>query len=485
MGSSKVCSASGFVTFTSRRWCRLASREQLRADKNVFKLSHPPEPRDVHWEDLGRDATLRSWNDFIAWALVIAIFLAWTPLTVTLSALTSLDTLETYVFFRWLKDFFDSNPSLRPILEGALATGLLNLVMSYLPTVLHFVTTRFLTLQSGAMAQVELQNMYWTFLVIFVLLVTAINKTLLHSIGMILDHPKSLVGEVAKLPSASHFYVDYMVFGWSEVAFELLRIMPICRFLFYKHLRMTDLRDLSEPESEDYYGLGARMARATFMLTMGLTFSSSLPIINLGAWVYFTFGGNIYRWLLVYTETKKPDWGGRSWMLALRHIFVSLGIFILLVSCLLAQAPWGGGYPWMLAASAFIPLVIAYARFSLIVWTSLPFEDIASNDFQASRRTRANQKAQAMAFGEYVQKECIPQRVTVHDFVHGMPAKRRSAAKISAGWSRSEEHNEKAEDVFLLDSYDAEVEHREDDVRALACESATALEPRSGLAGDP
>merc|ERR1719263_332494 len=113
------------------------------------------------------------------------------------------------------------------------------------------------------------------------------------------------------LPLASHFYLNFMVMQWVTHAMNLTRYVNLIKFLM---LRMVcdsrSAKNLSEPEDQDYYGIGSRSARWTINLVIGIVFSSLCPLINVLCFVNFALTRLIYGYLIPFAETKKADLGG-------------------------------------------------------------------------------------------------------------------------------------------------------------------------------
>jgi len=230
---------------------------------------------------------------------------------------------------------------------------------------------------------------------------------LIHSLADILENPNNIFVLFSRLPSSSNFYIAYVVLGWFTVLMSLLRPANLAKYLVFKWsgLSPQDARKQSEPEDQDSDGMGARMAKATVMMTIALVFCTCSPTIPMAALVYFMIGARVSRWQVLYAETKKPDLGGTFWVLALKHIFASLGIYVLLMCAIMLKARWGKGLP---AAGIFlcgIALLWSYWSFEQVVWETLPFEEIAEADIEDRKRTLTLGSFVQEQAGEYFQVE--------------------------------------------------------------------------------
>ena len=114
---------------------------------------------------------------------------------------------------------------------------------------------------------------------------------------------------------------------------SLTRYIQVGKFLGFKRLFEEDVaRAMSEPEDQDYYGMGSRSARFTSTLLIALIFGTLSPFMSLLAWVHFFICRVIYSYLLVWAETTKADSGGVFFVNQLKHTLVGLIFYTLLMS---------------------------------------------------------------------------------------------------------------------------------------------------------
>jgi len=381
----KICAPSGFVTFSSSVWQRLALQERFRADRMELVASFPPDPEDVVYESL-MDNVVRSFTwSVLGWLCLLGVFFFWSPLVVFTSSLTTLTTIRESVpladqllnatakVFPWFPGF----------LEGVLATAALRFFLAMLPTILFYIIRTFFPVKAKSMAQFRLSRWYFAFLLIFVLLVTTLGRGLVVTAMAVASDPKEVIRVLATwLPQASHFYFSYMIFGWNTLAWELIRFPILSRYWWYRvfHKSRTDeAKKQSEPEDEASFGLGARMGMAALMSSISLVFCTCSPLILIFSIAYFCIGRITYGYLLVYAEERKPDLGGLFWVEAVRQVFFILVLYILLMTGVLAgQSQTYQSYPAALAFGAFLPLYGMYYRITSFEWETLPLEQLAA-----------------------------------------------------------------------------------------------------------
>eukprot|EP00929_Paragymnodinium_shiwhaense_P091563 TRINITY_DN51487_c0_g1_i1.p1 TRINITY_DN51487_c0_g1~~TRINITY_DN51487_c0_g1_i1.p1 ORF type:complete len:750 (+),score=186.77 TRINITY_DN51487_c0_g1_i1:338-2587(+) len=395
-----VCSKAGFVTFTSLRSCRLASREQFKPDATVMVPYAPPPPDDVDWEAIGKDPIVRESSRWLFGVYLMAIFFAWLPMVASVGALVNFHEIEERVPF--VAELCENRPSLALLIQAVVSAGLLKLLMSMMPFALMWGIRRFLSPRSGNEAQVRLQAVYYAFLVMFVLLITAITSTLWNTVKTLADSPRMVFPMLAtSLPGKSHWYTEFIILGWVADTAELIRISNLSAFLGWRLLLgQEEAKRRSEPQDQDFYGMGARMSRCALHLTVALVFCTCFPPIACIAWVMLLISTHTHTYLIVFAENKMPDYGGEFWVEGLKHILCGLVLFVLLmVGVLHEHSSWRQS---LFALTSLMAIAVCWRSLGLLVWQSLPFETVAEVDDH-------DRNCLPKAF-EYVQRECLPDR---------------------------------------------------------------------------
>jgi len=301
------------------------------------------------------------------------------PITVGISSITKLSTLQNSV------PLFDAivkrHPTLRACWDGIVGALVLNLFMGFVPTLLMFIFKHFFALKSESWCQQKVHEFYFLFLALFVLLITTIGNSLLATWMDVLEHPGSIFELLAStLPQASHFYLNYLTVEWAVQSMGMTRYVNLIKFFIFRTFNEEGrARELSEPEDQEYSGIGARSARLTLLLVITLVFCTLSPLICLIAFVTFVLYRVLYGYLTVFAEVKKPDLGGVFWCTQLEHVQQGLFIYITLMVGILLQHARNRG-PSLLAAGAYIFLAISHSRFSRAFhWEYLPFEEITDS----------------------------------------------------------------------------------------------------------
>jgi len=401
----RYSSSSGFITFESVLEQRHALREQFTREVDELRMTLPPEPDDVIYQNLAEDDINVTWWKWVGTLLLMAVFTFWVPVVVLISGWTTFSTI--HATSQEGQKLSDEHPYLETVMSGVLATATLKLFMAFLPTVLYYIIYKTLYQRAGAAVQLKLQQFLTAFLLIFVVLVTSLGRGLTITLVMIADHPGEIVNLLAaSLPSASHFYFNYVVLGWVAITSEVLRFSNLAKFLFYRKARSFSAKVAkvySEPEDVSSYGIGARMSMLTLMTAISFIFCSCSPLIMVFTWIYFMVAQLVYGYLLLFGEAKKPDFGGACWMQALNWLFLVLFIYVILMVGVLRHLSMHSAFPWppIFAVLSLGLLYWARHRVSRLAVDVLPLEDVCKVDQETQGKEKVHE-------GKYMQPECDP-----------------------------------------------------------------------------
>jgi len=355
-------SGSAFVTFKDQQQSIMALNMRYTADDEEFLVSTPPDPSDVRFDDLQVDYRLETARHILGYGMIAGLFFGFIPIV---AGVTNLLTLESISKVGFLGDFFDSNPSIAAMWSSLAASMGLTLFMSFLPTFLVLIFSYCFALKAAAWEQHYIQQWYFYFLVVFVLLVTAVGTSLWDRMSQLIQNPTDVFSLLAStLPTATHFYLNYVPVQWGTHVMNMMRYVPLAKYLGYRKVCSDDkARERAEPEDQDYYGMGSRSARHTLIAVTGLVFCTLSPLIT----VLCLFNGflcrYVYAYLCVYAETKKADLGGVFWSTKIKHVQQGLLIYIVLMTGVLLQRGSSIG-PGVIAASSSALWLWSYRRFN-------------------------------------------------------------------------------------------------------------------------
>jgi len=378
--NKSLYSNCGFITFKSRRCADTALVQgHVSPDSHEFIFSRPPVPHDVIYDDLQSEALNALVSEIFGSALMVLLFVFFLTLVVTVVVIAK--EFNDYI---WVRVWGVTWKSQHPNDEGAfLGSLVLTFVMSLVPSLLLMIFGSFFSLKSSAFAQAELQNWYFVFLVIFVILVTAIQNDVAQFAQAVLQTPTLVIARLAIcLPATTHFYLNFVCIQYVDHIKNLLRpanLLKFCYFRFVEGFAEDEAKKLCEPEDQTYNGIGSRCARFSLIMVMTITFCTVSPLMCPLAIIYFILCRAVYGFLIVFSETQKPDLGGVFWVALLRHVSLGLLIFITLMIGVLYERA-ATSWPALLAAASFIPWTVGHFRRESLHWLSLSVARISMSE---------------------------------------------------------------------------------------------------------
>merc|ERR1719235_2421322 len=159
---------------------------------------------------------------------------------------------------------------------------------------------------------------------------------------------------------------------------NLTRYVILFKFLsFRKFYDEEEARQMSEPEDQDYYGMGSRSARFTINMVIAIVYGTLSPPIMILTLINFCVCRLVYGYLIPFAESKKPDTGGAFFVSQLKHLFVGMGIYsVMMTGVLFGRATSSG--PAYIAGPSIIYVVISARKFTnSFHWEKLPFKELS------------------------------------------------------------------------------------------------------------
>jgi len=249
-------------------------------------------------------------------------------------------------------------------------------MMAFLPTMLVLIFRGCFTLYDDLKAQWVLQNWYFIFMVVFILLVTAISGSIFEFMKLCAENPFSIpqyLGDT--MPFATHFYMNYLMTQWVTHGMNLTRYVYLAKFIVFRRIYDDEevVRELSEPEDQDYYGIGGRSARWTIMMCIGIIYGTLCPPMIVLCLINFVLVRIVYGYLMTFAEGRKGDMGGDCWVSCLQHLYVGLVIYVVVMSGVLYGRSDSNIPSLITAASLFHVLSSKYEFAHNFRWKHLPY----------------------------------------------------------------------------------------------------------------
>lgn len=381
---------TGFITFRDRRDAEKALRMVLSKEVKHWNLENAPAPVDVIWADMTQDPGPELGRAVVGYVMLLFVVFIYLPIV------TFFAGSAVYVNAGWLQ----------PLWNGMVPGLGVAIMMNLLPTALNAIFSNFFTFYSKSRCQYNTSVWYWWLLVWYAIIVTSFGTMYVNFYPVIeraMNNPWKLCSLFAEfVPSCCHYFLCFVGIQFMFQALSLTRYYNLFKFFLCKStLDEQDARDMSEPENQDYYGIGSRTAMWSIMMCIGIVFGTLSPPLSMLTLFFMIFARLVHGYLFCYAEVRKPDLGGVFFYRALRNMFVSCHIYmIVMIPMLLVRGPGLG--PGVIAICAWFYVYLNQRQFNNYQWEFLPYPELVNN---GSAPITRNLPA---LIGTYVQPELAP-----------------------------------------------------------------------------
>ncbi|CAG8534484.1 7442_t:CDS:2 [Dentiscutata heterogama] len=248
----------------------------------------------------------------------------WENLNFTLVFVASISTLsELSKIIPFLTPLVNKlPPSAIGFIQGVLPAIGLAILMVFLPIILRGLVTH-----SGVM--LSLQEKYFFFLLINVLLVTASANGIFQALPSFIQAPTSIVSSLAQnLPLASTFFLTYVLLSLSAAAMEALQIGSLFMYLFTKmFLAKTPRQIFCNETTLIYKDWGVTFPPHILMASIGLVYSVIQPLILPFTALHFALFYLAYRYNFLYVYDQIYETNGDLFIHAMKQFFWGIFVF--------------------------------------------------------------------------------------------------------------------------------------------------------------
>jgi hypothetical protein len=393
-GEDGFYTSAGFVSFTRKSDAILALGMQCGEEADTWRISQPPEPDGVLFRDLQQDCTHSLALRVFGYTLLAILFMLYVPAAIGIMQIAK--SVKVGMF--------------QPLWQAIAPAAGLQIMVCFLPTLLMPIFRVCFTLKNEYAVQQHLQTLYFLFNIFVVILVTAIGDSMSEFLTVLFSHPLrvfSLLGNTAS--AAEHFYMNYLVLQWVVDAMVLTRSTQLGKWIIFRNMYDDETaRQMSEPEDQDFHGIGSRSCRLTINLCIGVIYGAMSPPCAVLCFIEFLVARIVYGYLLPFAETRKLDSGGHFWVASLRHLLLGNVIYIIIITVVFMGKAASSG-PAIISSSSLFYLCWSIRRFEMTYpWQNLPLNDVmvASEECQTKlARPNAGQYLQPFMKNDYILKQ--------------------------------------------------------------------------------
>ncbi|GMM37354.1 Rsn1 protein [Saccharomycopsis crataegensis] len=381
--NNKSTMNSIFVEFENQYFAQLA--HQTIIHHKPFTLSEHyvgVESKDIVWINMRLFWYERLVRKYVAIAAIVALVIFWAVPVAFVGVISNVNYLTNKLHF--LRFIYKLGDTLMGLITALLPTVLLSVLMALLP-----IFIRLMAKLSGAptLQHIEYftQQAYFAFQVIQVFLVTTISSSASSVVTQIINQPTSAMSLLSEnLPSASNFYVSYIVLQSFSIAGALflqittLVLFYVLSFILDKTVRKKWNRYTSLGSSS----WGTDFPPYTNLMVISLAYSIISPIVLLFTAVGFAILYVSYLYYLCYvSDNSSKDNRGIHYPRALFQTIVGIYIGqICLLGLFVVAKAWG---PVIIVAIALGITAVVHinlnSAFDKLI-TALPIDAMKSLD---------------------------------------------------------------------------------------------------------
>ncbi|KAL4802645.1 hypothetical protein BDV18DRAFT_59130 [Aspergillus unguis] len=296
------------------------------------------DPTQVIWSNL----RIKWWERIVRYgvtvAFVAALVIFWAIPTAFVGALSNINNLTDMVPF--LKFITHVPDWILGAITGLLPTILMSVLMALVPIILRLMA-KLGGAQSLAEVELTVQNSYFFFQVVQVFLVVTLASSATSVVTKIINDPSSAASLLAnKLPTASNFYISYIILqGLSFSSGALLQIGGlIVGKILGRLLDNTPRKMYNRWSTLAGLGWGTVYPLFTLLAVIAITYSCIAPLVlgfaTIGLYLFYF----AYRYNLLYVSNAQIDTQGKSFARGLQQITVGCYLLVVCLIGLFAMA---------------------------------------------------------------------------------------------------------------------------------------------------
>ncbi|CAI0579023.1 unnamed protein product [Linum tenue] len=303
---------AAFVSFKSRWAAAVCAQTQQSSNPTMWLTERAPEPRDVYWSNLAIPYVEHTIRRFL---MAVALFFLIFFFVIPIAFVQSLATIEGIEkVFPFLKHLIEAD-SIKSIVQGFLPGIALKIFLIILPTILMLMA-KIEGFHSLSSLDRRAASKYHLFLLVNVFLGSIITGTALEQLKTFMKQSASEIPQTigVSIPMRATFFITYiMVDGWSGIAAEVLRLVPLIIF----HLKNTFLvkteQDREQAMDPGCISFPISEPRIQLYFMLGFVYAAVTPLLLPFILVFFAFAYVIFRHQIINVYDQKYESGAAYW----------------------------------------------------------------------------------------------------------------------------------------------------------------------------
>ncbi|XP_057814369.2 CSC1-like protein At3g21620 isoform X3 [Cryptomeria japonica] len=329
----------GFVSFKTRWGAAACAQTQQSKNPTIWLTEWAPEPRDVYWQNLPIPFVELTFRRLVISVSVFSLFILFMIPIGFVQSLATIESIKKNAPF--LKNLIELKV-VKSFIQGFLPGLAMKLFLLILPSILMTMSKIEGHTSFSEIERKTASKYYYFILIIFffgsILVGSALQdfdaRKELKDLG---DSPTIVLKKLGVLvPMRATFFITYiMVDGWSGIAGEILRLIPLIMFHLKNSLLVKTDEDREKAMDPGSVAFAEALPRMQLYFLLGLAYSVATPTILPFIVLYFGFGYFIFRHQVINVYEQKYESAAAFWPDVHYRIIISLLISQLLLLGLL------------------------------------------------------------------------------------------------------------------------------------------------------
>nr|GEZ94375.1 CSC1-like protein At4g02900 [Tanacetum cinerariifolium] len=316
---------AAFVSFKSRWGAAVCAQTEQSHNPTLWLTDWAPEPRDVYWENLAIPFVELNLRRLL---MAIALFGLTFCFMVPIAFVQTLANIEgIQKVFPFLKPLIEMG-SVKSVIQGYLPGIILKIFLILLPTIIMTMSkiegyTAYSALQTRSAGK------YHLFLLVNVFLGSIITGTALQQLKEFSNQSPTEIPKTVgvSIPMKATFFITYvMVDGWSGIAAEILRLVPLIIFHLKNAFLVKTEKDREEAMDPGCLNWAVSEPRIQLYFLLGLVYSAVTPILLPFIVIFFAFSYLVFRHQIINVYDQKYESGATFWPDVHRRIIIGMMI---------------------------------------------------------------------------------------------------------------------------------------------------------------
>ena len=316
---------AAFVSFKTRWGAAVCAQTQQSSNPTLWLTEWASEPRDIYWRNLAIPYVELNVRKLL---MAVAFFFLTFFFMIPIAFVQSLANIEGIMkVLPFLKPLLEMK-QVKSVIQGFLPGIALKIFLAILPMILMLMSkiegfTSLSSLDRRSAAK------YHLFILINVFLGSIVTGTALQQLEKLMNEPSTEFTKTVgrSIPMKATFFITYiMVDGWSGVAAEIVRLVPLILF----HLKNTFLvkteQDREQAMDPGSLNFATNEPRTQLYFLLGLVYCVVTPILLPFILIFFSFAYLVFRHQIINVYDQKYESAAAFWPQV--HLRVIIGLII-------------------------------------------------------------------------------------------------------------------------------------------------------------